>query len=229
MKSIQRYLIYSFYLYFQMEEGINIKVEQDFESNPWSVQDASVFLKYCCPECDYQILNLQLFSNHALSNHSKSIALFGEENEKDKIYVKEENLELENNEKMYENSNEEIETDDYSVYSDTQYPNLENSQIVSEEYLEPKQNGKLTKPSKPNLSAKSKQYQSVQDMTICKLCDKDFPNWHKLQKHKIAKHPETKDSAIPPCDLCNFQCASINQLEKHTVQVVKSNSNLILT
>ena len=52
-------------------------VEYDFEMNPWSVEDASAFLKYCCPECDYQILNLQMFSEHALENHSKSVALFG--------------------------------------------------------------------------------------------------------------------------------------------------------
>ena len=212
-----------------MEEGINIKVEQDFESNPWSVQDASVFLKYCCPECDYQILNLKLFSNHALSNHSKSIALFGEANEKNKMYVKEENLELENNENIYRNSNEDIEADYYSAYTDTQYQNLENSQIVAEKYMEPKQNGKPAKPSRPNLSAKSKQYQSVKDMTICKLCDKDFPNWHKLQKHRLAKHPEATDSAISPCDMCDFQCTSIDQLEQHILQVVKSNSNLIHT
>ena len=39
-----------------------------------------------------------------------------------------------------------------------------------------------------NHCAKSKQCQREQVMTICKLCDKDFPNWHKLQKHKLSKH-----------------------------------------
>ena len=42
-----------------------MKVEDDFEYNPWSVEDVSVFLKYCCPECDYQILDYDMFANHA--------------------------------------------------------------------------------------------------------------------------------------------------------------------
>ena len=63
---------------FQMEEHIDVKTEEYFESNPWSVEDASVFLKYCCPECDYQIIDFQLFSDHALENHAKSNALFGQ-------------------------------------------------------------------------------------------------------------------------------------------------------
>ena len=61
-----------------MEEEINVKVEENFDSNPWSVEDATVFLKYCCPECDFQVLNLKMFSSHALENHVRSIALFDE-------------------------------------------------------------------------------------------------------------------------------------------------------
>ena len=44
--------------------------------NPWSVSDASVFLKYCCPECDYIDNNLSEFSNHALESHVLSNTLF---------------------------------------------------------------------------------------------------------------------------------------------------------
>merc|ERR1711990_1183842 len=62
-----------------MTKKYHVKIEEGFETNPWSVEDASAFLKYCCPECDYQILNLQLFSDHALKNHDKSTALFGVE------------------------------------------------------------------------------------------------------------------------------------------------------
>ena len=51
-------------------------VEVDF--NPWKVKDASVFLKYCCPECDFQSLELNRFSSHALENHLKSSTLFEE-------------------------------------------------------------------------------------------------------------------------------------------------------
>jgi len=61
-----------------MDEEISVKVEENFDSNPWSVEDATVFLKYCCPECDFQVLNLKSFSSHALENHVRSIALFDE-------------------------------------------------------------------------------------------------------------------------------------------------------
>ena len=44
--------------------------------NPWDVSDPSVFLKYCCPECDYSEQNLGIFSDHALKNHVNSIILF---------------------------------------------------------------------------------------------------------------------------------------------------------
>ena len=37
------------------------KVGDGLENNPWSVEDASAFLKYCCPECDYNNSNLKMF------------------------------------------------------------------------------------------------------------------------------------------------------------------------
>ena len=30
---------------------------KDRDENPWAVEDASVFLKYCCPECDFNHLD----------------------------------------------------------------------------------------------------------------------------------------------------------------------------
>ena len=61
-------------------DPVKLEVTMDADpNNPWSVEDASAFLKYCCPECDYQILNLQMFSDHALENHAKSVTLFGDQ------------------------------------------------------------------------------------------------------------------------------------------------------
>ena len=45
-------------------------------NNPWNVADASTFLKYCCPECDYQITELYIFEDHATSDHKMSSILF---------------------------------------------------------------------------------------------------------------------------------------------------------
>ena len=44
--------------------------------NPWEVSDASRFLRYCCPECDFRNENLQEFSEHALENHILANTLF---------------------------------------------------------------------------------------------------------------------------------------------------------
>ena len=67
-------------------------MEDGFQYNPWSVEDASVFLKYCCPECDYQVLNYDIFSAHALENHIKSIVLFQSEKDNPKLMIKQEQL-----------------------------------------------------------------------------------------------------------------------------------------
>ena len=54
--------------------------------NPWAVTDASVFLKYCCPECEFNDPILQHFANHAVSCHPNASSLF----------IDEDNIELPN-------------------------------------------------------------------------------------------------------------------------------------
>ena len=44
--------------------------------NPWDVENASVFLKYNCPECDQKCQNLSDFKDHAIQNHEKAKVLF---------------------------------------------------------------------------------------------------------------------------------------------------------
>ena len=44
--------------------------------NPWNVEDATMFLKYCCPECDYQITHLNTFEVHATTQHELSSIFF---------------------------------------------------------------------------------------------------------------------------------------------------------
>ena len=90
-------------------KSLKVKLEDTFSNNPWCVDDASAFLKFCCPECDYQIPDLQMFSDHALENHSKSLALFGTaEREAEETFIKKENLEME--------CSDEIQPEDFSSY-----------------------------------------------------------------------------------------------------------------
>ena len=44
--------------------------------NPWNVSDTSVFLNYCCPECDFQCSHLYNFEEHAVGTHELSKILF---------------------------------------------------------------------------------------------------------------------------------------------------------
>ena len=34
--------------------------------NPWNVSDLSVFLRYCCPECDFKCKETHLFCDHSI-------------------------------------------------------------------------------------------------------------------------------------------------------------------
>ena len=60
--------------------------------NPWKVKDASVFLKYCCPECVFNDPILQCFADHSLTHHPNSSSLFIDENSIElpntQIYIK---------------------------------------------------------------------------------------------------------------------------------------------
>ena len=61
-------------------DGGTFEIERVEKNNPWSVEDATVFLKYCCPECEYSHQNLNSFTSHALENHDKAKMLFTLEN-----------------------------------------------------------------------------------------------------------------------------------------------------
>ena len=59
-------------------------------NNPWNVPNAAMFLKYCCPECDYQITQLEIFVVHATSNHALSKILFENGELKNEFQIKQE-------------------------------------------------------------------------------------------------------------------------------------------
>ena len=61
-----------------VHNGDPLKLEASDASNPWMVDNVSVFLNYCCPECDFKAKNLKLFSIHAMKNHEEALVLFEE-------------------------------------------------------------------------------------------------------------------------------------------------------
>ena len=60
-------------------------------SNPWNVSDLSLFLRYCCPECDYKCEEAHSFCEHALDFHKNSnVLLENLRDEKSQTNVKQE-------------------------------------------------------------------------------------------------------------------------------------------
>ena len=58
---------------FTIVDPLKVEVNAD---NPWSVDQASAFLKYCCPECEYKNGTLKSFEDHALQNHENAKVFF---------------------------------------------------------------------------------------------------------------------------------------------------------
>ena len=73
----------------EIMEDVKVKVDSPelVDFNPWAVSDASVFLRYCCPECSFQSSVLSQFSEHALSvHHDKAKTLFSDQEQGSKVF-----------------------------------------------------------------------------------------------------------------------------------------------
>ena len=56
-----------------------LKIEDGLALNPWEGKDVFAFLKYCCPECEFNNNDLQLFTEHAFENHTNAETLFSDQ------------------------------------------------------------------------------------------------------------------------------------------------------
>ena len=62
------------------EKDYPIKTE-DNNKNPWLIENAENFLKYCCPECEYNSKDVQDFSKHVSGIHETSNKFYQNTNE----------------------------------------------------------------------------------------------------------------------------------------------------
>ena len=88
--------------------GTNDPLELENLDNPWSVSDLAEFLKYCCPECDFKDINVQVFSNHAKISHENASTFFQNENiiENDSSHIEEEETKFSLSESFKETQSE---------------------------------------------------------------------------------------------------------------------------
>ena len=167
-----------------------MKFEKCDEDNPWSVGNASVFLKYCCPECEYSHQSLNIFSNHALDNHNKAQILFDKnaKNEDstsitikpdlDTIYIKEEF-----------HDGEEYIGNDILPNEDLPNENLHNETIK-------------TKSKRIKLVKKVKEPKKSEKKIKCQLCFLEFSNKSLMKSHTKEIHMAGKSKK---CSYCEYK------------------------
>ena len=205
-----------------MENGnktmkVDVKVEDSFSNNPWCVEDATVFLKFCCPECDYQIPDLQLFSDHAVGNHDKSTALFGPEKKANEFFIKEEFLEIESNENIFVDNEETFGEELFSDPQNELHSEIkeENPLISKDNNCKPKkrkaQNEENVVKTKKKKTSKGKGKEVVNEKKTCSICGFECDSMKALKSHKL----EHQDGIYKLCIYCEKKFKDWSHLKDH--------------
>ena len=149
------------------------RVVLDLGYNPWEVSDASAFLKYCCPECEFNNLDSQVFTEHAIQNHINATALFAQEN------------------------GGEFEPDIKIELEDEQFADVSNADEIRDADLTP-----IKKRRKKKGSVKQKQESIVEEQVLCEVCPiLDLTTSAlKIRSHKHKNHKNGKQFCCPHCE-----------------------------
>ena len=153
----------------------NLKTEDGLISNPWTGKDISAFLKYCCPECEFNNLDSQVFTEHALENHINATALFSQ-----KIGVN-------------------FEPDIKIELEDDHFVGISNVDEIRDLDLNPI---KRPRKKKAKGSVKQKQESIVQEQVLCEVCPiLDLTTSAlKIRSHKHKNHKCGKQFCCPHCE-----------------------------
>ena len=171
------------------------------ETNPLLVENISVFLEYCCPECDFNDPKLEIFTNHALENHSLSSLLFGKSMKKSCVpSISKEVLDSVNKDQDIENCFNEV------VSLDT---TLENEELLEANPLSKKQ--EIEGP-KTLASLKDQLIASIMTPYPCPICKKGLSSKSALRSHINSVH-ERKTTQI--CPSCGKSFAKNGSLKVH--------------
>ena len=217
------------YLSTKFDEKIIMKFDED---NPWSVGNASVFLKYCCPECEYSHQSLNIFSNHALENHNKAQLLFAKKakNEDstsiiikpdlDTIYIKEE---FHDGEEYMDNENLSNE----GLHTETIKTKSKRIKIVKK-VKDAKKNEKIDKKvkcqicflefsNKSVMKSHTKEIHLAGKFKKCAYCDykTSQKSWTVLKEHIDAKHPPNSKERNYSCEKCSKNFKYLYSFNQH--------------
>ena len=185
--------------------------KQNGENNPWAVENATVFLKFVCPECEYMNQNLESFAKHALKNHKGAQILFHiEDTDEEPMTVDiKPDVDMFIKEEIFDIDNEYI---------------VESENMPSQEIVDPKPSIGKVKIKKKKERRKifkceicfiecssvdvlkyhySEMHMSGKSKT-CSKCDFEYEGkgWYRLQEHVDRKHPDSSEKKHF-CDQCN--------------------------
>ena len=174
------------------EKNINLSsVKEEFKyMNPWAVDDVSVFLRYNCPQCEFNHLDLQSFTNHALENHAESIALFSSvETTGDPLLM---NIKIEEKEVCENCDNYAFECVCSIDIPPDPIPDSEeeeNSFIVKKE------------PKKKSTTKTKKKVNSSEKQVICEICPiHELASLAVVKSHRFEKHMQGDKIMCLYCD-----------------------------
>ena len=194
-----------------------IKMETITEINPWMVDNASDFLNYCCPECDFKDKNLHLFSDHALENHKKASVLFDEVS----IDIKENQIE-ENEYVDYKSDSKNIFKGDQSdISEDISETNNHNAIELHENYDLKSEPSDFIEASVTNSVSDNEEKYIDKDQPIfskCSLCDFQVEyslRNKKMQNHLMNEHGDSNGRSIFKCQKCGKELTELRGMKNH--------------
>ena len=211
-------------------------------TNPWNVPDASFFLKYSCPECDFQITHLNIFEVHATTQHELSSILFENIKNNDHKSFQEpfqdhtheaEPLNKFLNVKLEEANTEfKIKQEKQEFDYDNNYVDDNNFEPIASDYLEHQlEEGPISKlPG--DVSCHHCDYKTDSQCSLnkhlfhrhkeypysCSHCDFKTHQVTKLDEHMQAEHGISKYTGSLPCHLCEYRTDDQSNLNKHILR-----------
>ena len=176
-----------------------LKIGDDLILNPWQGKDLSSFLKYCCPECEFNNDNIQSFSNHTFQNHSNATTLFSEEISNElKTDIKIEYLE-----DHHSNVNENKDSNCVEKPKKKSSIKQKQESTIKEQVLcEICPILKITTSSLKLLNSHRNKNHKNGKQFCCPHCDKTDSDWRKLVRHVSSNHQEHYENKFF-CNICD--------------------------
>ena len=194
-----------------------LKIE-DFDDNPWSVDNVSAFLKYCCPECGFSNQTLKIFTDHAVENHTKARRLFTPENifKQIKLDIKSEDPEEGDQDESFDYENFDFDVN----YNPNDFPDTDLHENVKTELIEFDNNEDIDNgevyDNQDSIQREEEIDPSI-DGISCRYCENISYSIGDLIQHHSKEHKD-KPPSIYKCHTCNFFSKINKNVQDHSLK-----------